>query len=487
MKRPVVFGIWQSLLERILEPFPAAALVSLDGDLLVSRYQALADIGTLPVAALTCHQYFRIRPGDVVIINDPYSGGSVLSSINLVTAVNSEGTDTPEALLVVRIPFKPKVVVSTSVEAEGIRIPPTPLVQKNQVNQAIWSAICSHPLAPPGIEVGLEAGMKRLQIAAGEIRRLKALTGASLTKKHIKDWMALAQSQFSDLLHDLSEGTARGEVVLSPKSRIALSIEVKDHRVSFNFTGSGAPDRYALSDSATLGACIGALTAALNVNVPINSGVVHSVDVVAPLGSVVHAKYPAPVALGFTDGTAIVAGLVLRLLGQIDRKLMMAQGGLGQCAFEIDFGGGRYFYDDVEPGSAATKDRKGSDSLDLWRRSHLQRSVEAIERLYPIKVGSVAVRSQSGGSGQWVGGDGQTKVFELLAKGTLRWSLSRGLLKPEGALGGKSAIGPEMAIQRLGQPKEILGDQGELALQPGDQVVVQSGGGGGVGEVALTP
>lgn len=486
MKRPVIYGTWQVLLERILEPFPAAALVSLDGDLLVSRYQGLADIGTLPVAALTCHQYFRIRPGDVVIINDPYSGGSVLSSVNLVTAVSGEG-DSPEALLVVRIPFKPRVVIGNSVEAEGIRIPPTPLVQDNQVNQAIWSAICSHPLAPPGIAVGLEAGLKRLHQATGEIKRLRALSGVSLTKKHVKDWMSLAQSQFSELLHDLSEGTARGEVALGAKSRIALSIEIKGHRVSFNFTGSGAPERYALSDSATLGACIGALIAALNVSVPINSGVVHSVDVVAPLGSVVHAKYPAPVFLGFTDGTAIVAGLVLRLLGQIDKKLVMAQSGLGACAFEIDFGGGRYFYDDVEPGSAATKDRRGVDSLDLWRRSHLQRSIESIERLYPLKVSSIAVRSQSGGSGQLVGGDGQTKVFEMLAKGTLRWSLSRGLLKPEGAMGGKAAIGPEMAIQRVGSTREILADQGELKLNPGDQIVVQSGGGGGMGEAVLTP
>jgi len=271
-------------------------------------------------------------------------------------------------------------------------------------------------------------------------------------------------------------------VALGQKSKLALAIEIKDSRVAFNFTGSGAPERYALSDAATLGACVGALAAALNIEVPINGGILRSVDVIAPIGSIVHARYPSPVFMGFTDGTSVVAGLVLRLLGQIDKKLFMAQNGMGQCAFELDFGNGRYFYDDLEPGTAATKDRRGADALDLWRRTHLQRSIETSERMYPMRFRSVALRSQSGGSGLMIGGDGQTKVIEVLAPAKLRWNLSRGVLKPEGAQGGKSAIGAEIICQRLNQESEILNDSGELDLNPGDQIILHSAGGGGFGE-----
>lgn len=488
MSPSTLFSLWQNLCEKILEPFPAAALVSLDGELLVSRYQSLADVGTLPVAAITCHQYFQIRPGDVILINDPYSGGSLLSSINLVTAVSFDSGSgkqpTAEALLVARIPFKPRVVIAKSVDGEGVRIPPTPLVQNGELNTAVLNAIAGHPMAPAGIAQGLERGLAQLLLATQEFGRMKAITGANLSKKAVKDWLSLSQKRFGDVLHDLSEGNARGEIALGGRSRIVLSVEVKDRHVSFNFTGSGTPERYALSDSATMGACVGALIAALDVDVPINAGVMRSVDVVAPLGSVVHARYPAPVFLGLTDGTALVAGLVLKLLGQIDRDLVMAQGGLGQCAVEIDFGQGKYFYDDLEPGSAAMKDRRGADALDIWRRTHLQRSIETIERMYPMRIRSVALRSDSGGSGQWVGGDGQTKVFEILAPAKLKWVLSRGLIKPEGVRGGKAAIGPEIILQRANQERQELSDQGEIELHAGDQIILHSAGGGGYGEAA---
>ena len=99
-----------------------------------------------------------------------------------------------------------------------------------------------------------------------------------------------------------------------------------------------------------------------------------------------------------------------------------------------------------------------------------------------MRVRSAAIRSQSGGSGQLEGGDGQTKVFEVLTAAKLKWNFSRGIHKPEGANGGKAAIGPEIFCQKPGQDKQPLGDCGELTLEPGDQVVVHSSGGGGFGE-----
>jgi N-methylhydantoinase B len=480
------FHLWQNLTERILAPFPAAALVTFEGELLVSRAATLADIGTLPVAALTCYQYFKPKTGDVIVVNDPYSGGTLLSSITLVTAVSTEGevgrSIPGEALLVVRLPLKPRVVLSESVEQEGVRIPPTPLVSDGVLNQQILAAIAAHPLAPQHLKPGIERALDWLRVAGAEFARLKKLTGENLSKRVIKDWLQLSQDRFFEALGELAVGTARTEVAIGDRSRICLSIEIKNHRVAFNFTGSGTPDRYALSDAATMGACVGALVASLRANVPINSGVFRLIDVVAPLGSIVHARYPSPVSLGFTDGVEAVAGIVLRLLGQVDSKLQIAGQGLSQCAMEIDFGNGSYFFDDLEPGTAGSRDRRGVDGVDLWRRSHLHRSIEMIEKLYPLRVRSAAFRSDSGGSGQYGGGNGQTKVLEVLAPARLSWNLSRGILKPEGASGGKSAIGADIACQKPGEPSENLPDHGTRQLQTGDLVIVHSSGGGGFGE-----
>jgi len=467
-----------------LRRFHAATIVTVDGEVLALRYQTLSDIGTLPVAALTCNQFFQPKVGDVIVMNDPYSGGSLLSSVNLVTAINFSQNSVgaaPDALLCIRVPFKPRVTLAESVEKEGVRIPPTPLVSQGEVNTELMNSICSHPLAPHAFAAGLTQGMEMLNEGVQELARLKNLMGGPITKKLLKDFLAAAQKQFQKILGEMAVGDAKGEIYLSENSRLNLVVSVHKQRVAFNFTGSGAPDRFALSDSATLGACLGALIAALSDSYPINAGLFRCIDVIAPLGSVVHCRYPAPVGLGMTDGTQWVANLVVRLLGQIDRKFQVPQSGVSLCAFELDFGNGLYFYDDLEPGTAAASDRPGYAGLDLWRRSHLMRSVELIEKMYPLRVKSCAVRSQSGGSGQLPGGDGVTKVIELIAPATLRWCLSRGILKPEGLAGGKAAVGPELYLQRKGSTKEELGDQGQLTLQAGDQFIVHSSGGGGFG------
>lgn len=480
-----MFHIWQTLIEKTLETFPAAALVTPDGELLVSRYQSLADIGTLPSAALTCHQYFQLGLRDVVIINDPYSGGSLLSSVNLVTAVHFDGTapigTAPEALLVVRIPFKPRVALVPTVEKEGVRIPPTPIVSKGILNEELLDAICAHPMAPMHFKVGIERGLGLLKSAVGEIGRLRSLTGQTLNRRWAKDWLQAAQVRFQEQIQDLSQGNAKTELQISLKSKLALAIEIKDKHISFNFTGSGMPDQYALSDAATLGACVGALVAALNKPIPMNAGVLRSVDVIAPIGSIVHARYPAPVFMGFTDGTTLVATLVLKLLGQIDKKMSMAQSGVGQCSFEIDFGNGLYYYDDLEPGTAGSERGKGRDALDIWRRSHLHRSIEVGEKLYPMSVHSTALRLESGGSGNHPGGNGQTKIIEVRQPAKLKWVLNKGLIRPEGSAGGRAAAVAEIFVQKVNQDKNELGDHGELNLAPGDRVIVHSAGGGGFG------
>lgn len=478
------YTLTQNALEQTLAAYPAAALVTPDGELLVSYYQSLADIGTLPVAALTCHQYFQIKPDDVVIINDPYSGGGVLSSINLVTGLSLEGSGrSSEALLVVRLQFKPRLFMADSVDSEGVRIPPTPLVSQGSLNEEILQAICAHPLAPATLKDNLYRALAQLQETKLELSRVCALTGFSLNKKTTKDWIYHTQTRFQKILGDLAVGSARAEVQMGPKSKLCLQMEIREQKVSFNFTGTGAPEKFAMSDAATLGACIGALAATLNTDVPVNAGTMRAIDVIAPLGSIVHAKYPSPVYMGLTDGTAIVAGLVVKLLGQIDKKLQTAQSGVSQCAVEFDFGSGLYFFDDMEPGMPGTRVRRGADGLDPWRRTHLQRSVEAIERIFPLQVRLAAIRSQSGGSGLMGGGDGQTKVYELLKPARFRWFYSR-ILKPEGVHGGRSAIGPEISVQRKDAEKEELAENGELNLAAGDQVIINSAGGGGYGEAA---
>lgn len=456
--------------------FPAAALVGADGDLLALHYQSLADIGTLPAAAQTCRQYFQLSPGEVVLMNDPYSGGSILSSVNLIMAAD-------ECLLVVRVPFRPHVPLAKSVDQEGVRIPPTPLVVKGQLNQDFLSAVAGHPMAPKNFVPVVTQTVQKMSEWRKRFATIVQISESPWTRKWQREWMDLAEQQAEAHISELSEGDGRWETQFGGASRLVMQLQIQGQRVSFNFTGSGAPDQLALSDAATQGACVGALASTLPHALPITSGLLRRVDVIAPLGSNVHAKYPAPVYLGFTEGTSIIANGVIKLLGQIDRKLQCGLSGIGRSAVELNFSDGQFYFEDVDPGLAARPNKKGTPALDPFLRTHLHRSIEASEKLFPLRFISVAIRSDSGGSGQWKGGDGMSKVIEVLKPATLRWSQAPHTVRPEGAMGGKSALPSEIQVQTSEGVLELEG-RGEMKLDSGSQVILKSGGGGGVGAPA---
>ncbi|MBX7231615.1 MAG: hydantoinase B/oxoprolinase family protein [Bdellovibrionales bacterium] len=486
---------FQFMVEKNLKKFPAAALISTEGELLFSHIQTIVDVGTLPSAALTCHKYFQLKPNDVVLLNDPYSGAGPLSSVHLVAGVQFDSqskNSLSEALFVVRLPFKPLVKLFTSVEQEGLRIPPTPLVTKGNLNLDLLKVISSQPGAPKHFYDVVLENFEKLKQTLFKLSQLKHWIGSlgpvnnlTFSKKYIRDSISSTQHHFQLILNDLPESQARTEIALSEKSRIVLSMSLKNGRVAFDFAGSSAPDFLALSDAATLGVCAGTLVAALRplvtFDIPLNAGVLRCLEIIAPLGSLVHARYPASVSIGFTDGVNIIANMILKLLGEMDKRIRVAQCGRSQCSIGLQFENDLYFYDQLDPGMGARENRPGQDTLNLWQRSQLHRSVESIEKIFPLRIESVGLRSKSAGEGKYEGGSGQTKEYTVLAPALLSWVSLDESYNADGVEGGRSATSSEILLKRSNSTLQKLAIMGETLLQSGDQILIHSAGGGGYG------
>lgn len=484
-------ALLDQIFQNCLRHFNNAALVDGDGQALFIKYQSLTDIGTYPAATSICNQYVKLRDGEIMILNDPYSGGSILTTMTLVMAIDipfgPRKIDVSQIFLATRVAFKPKTINSESVEQEGIRIPPTPIYQNGELNQQFLQIISEHPQCPQHFAEYMQKTVQDLHLASKRLKNDLEISGIKLSKKQISEFHNTSEERSRNEISEITIGEAFTEVPLGvANEKLCLKIEVREEKILFDFTKTTSSKNLHLTDSAVIGACAGALFATLPLNLTINAGSLRCLEVVTPKGSMVNAKYPEPVFLGLTDGVALVASTVIQLLGRIDPRRKMAQSGFSQCAIEIDFSKQSHFFDFIESGVAASEDRNGISGFDLWKRSHLSPSIEAIEERLPLRILSTGYRQNSGGSGHREGGEGITRIIEILEDGTLSWAISPPKTKPEGAMGGKAANPAEIYIQEKGSSKEKLDLRGSRPLKAFDHIILNSAGGGGFGEVVVT-
>lgn len=470
----------QSIFERTLSSLPSAALMDSQSQPLFIKYQNLIDIGTYPQASSICDQYMKIKNGDVILLNDPYSGGSIMSTMTLIMGLEMDST---MILFGTRVAFKPKLAREAHVDQEGIRIPPTPIFREGHWNDDFFNIIEHHPLKPQQFQLNLKQKVGEMQAISHQLLRSLEICGLRLNKKLLTEFHATCEQRAKKYVSDISIGEAYTEINLEPATeKLCLRVEIQDSKAIFDFTRTTHSASLSLTDSAVVGACAGALYSSLSQSVPINAGALRAIEVKTPKGSLVHAKYPAPVFLGLTDGVSLVASTVIDLIGQIDPRKKMAQSGFSQVSVDIDFQQGTHYFEWLESGVAASSERSGIPGLDLWKRSHLNPSVEATEELLPLRVLSTGYRQKSGGSGRNMGGDGVTKAIEILQPGALSWAISPPQTKPEGLSGGKAASPPEIAVVIPGQSKQKLPLIGKMSLPARSQVIMNSAGGGGFGE-----
>lgn len=468
----------EQLMRHTLPEDGGTALIASDGQCLWLKTDWALDGTTLPHAAHIAHTFFNLKKGDLVLLNDPYSGGTWLSDLTFVTAFK---VGTEDVLLARRLRLKPRRWAE-KIDLEGVRIPPTPLMHNDELNLEVLKAIRNHPLANENLEAVVLAEVEKIQKLATHLGWVLANAGIIPNKKWIKDFSAVARDAFARKLKEVSYGESTVEWPLSDGGRVRLRLEVKDDHVFFDFTGTTNATRLALTDPLTLSACVGTLAHAIGLPQPWITGMIQNFALQAPTGSIVHAKYPAPTVLGCTEGANLISVLVMKALGQIDKQHVQGASGVSTCPIEIDFNKNLKFFDQTPAGLGARLGQRGRNGYSVLRSFTFYENIEHVEKTFPLIVRTLSFRQGSQGPGKFMGGMGITKQFEVLQTCTLRWNWLTQNLKAEGADGGKSAAAAELQILRSGQAeREEMGASGEVTLQPHDQIILHSAGGGGFG------
>jgi N-methylhydantoinase B len=469
-------------LKNLFQQFSRVSFLTADFETIFLKYQTMADIGTLSQSAEVSHKYLHLQDGDIVLTNDPYSGGTILSSPTLILGIGTKtvkGQTPAEFLLASRLTLTPRVGAFKTIDEEGLRIPPSPLYIRGELNTPIVEALKAHPQIAKNFTTAIDQEAKKL-LAFRETFK-KYLTKNDFGKNRIRAFLDATEKELNRRLSEIGEGVGSAEIILSPKETLKLKVEHHDNHFTFDFTGTTPGSTLFLTDSATIGTVVGSTLSLLRENVPVNSGIFSHFDVKAPRGSLVNSAFPRPLGLGHTDGVNIIANAVFRCLALINKKATMATSGSTHCSYEIQFRDRRTFVDSLPTGIGANESGSGLSGVNLWRRFDRTPSIENLESLFAIQFLSSGFRTQSGGEGKHSGGQGVVRSIKLLDDADFKWAVASPQHKPEGHAGGKAALGAEIIVIKTDGSKLELTTtfSGSIPLTKGDTITVMSPGGGG--------
>jgi N-methylhydantoinase B len=446
-----------------------------------------------------------IRPGDIILLNDPYRGGTHLNDVTMLCPIFDEG----ELFIFPAVRAHWADVggmtpgsysgLSTNIYQEGVRIPPIKIYEEGKCNRAAMTLLLSNMRLPEDRTGDFNAALGACHVAEGRIRALVARYG----KKTVLDCIARSL--------DRSERRLRAKIAALPDGEYAyedylefydegrldpvlmrLALIVKGDEIIADFSGSSPQAPGVVNSSlATTGAGVFvAIKSTLDPEGPINHGVFRPIRLLAPEASIVDVRQDAPAgAHGEVRKRAV--SVTLAALAQVVPELV--SGDLCGTSFPNAIGGfdptrqrHYVYYEAPAGGNGGFRENDGSSAygnIDFGNIRTIQ-TAEALESGMPLRVERCELRRDSGGEGETRGGLGMRRALRLLA-GEARYSVlsDRAAIPPFGVSGAGSGATVKVVVSHDGAEREFqtLGKVTGHALASQDVVIMESAGGGGFG------
>ncbi len=443
-----------------------------------------------------------LKDGDVVLVNDPYLGGTHLMDVKMVRPFYYRGRlwcylantgHWPDTGGMVPGGFNS---TATEIHQEGLRIPPVKLVREGELDQDIVRIVLSN------IRVSEERiGDIKAQIAAlaTGVRRLTALLdryGVEVVEAAIAELETRSERMMRAHIETIPDGTYEASAfmdsdgVVDEPLEVRVAVTVAGSGIAFDFSKSSPPCEGPMNSvwATTLSAVYVGLKHIFP-DVPMNAGCFRPITVEKPKGTFVYAEYPRPVA-GCSAETSqrIMESVFLALAQAVPGKLFAASAGTsgnlslggydperGENYIMYYFSGGGY--GGWWAGDGLTN---GCSTIGISK----SQPVEILEQRYPLLFEHYALREGSGGAGRHRGGFGVDYRLRLLrGQGKASFLMEHGRYGPPGILGGEAGAPNEIEIGRGGEvttPEHLSKGEG-FVLRAGDWIEVRTPGGGGYG------
>jgi N-methylhydantoinase B len=461
-------------------------------------------LGSMPMSVKIAVETLPLGRGDMAILNDPYAGGTHLPDITLVLPVFIAERDAPFFYVAARAHhadvggmFAGSMGPAHEIYQEGIRIPPVRIMRGGEIDKEVLSLILHNVRTPHEREGDLAAQIGACQVGKRRLREVIEKYGAEsiavLTQELLDYSNRLMRAELSKMPAGAfeAEDFLDDDGVSSDPLRIAVAIRFDPENASAVIDFAGSCAQVAGSVNAvyaiTYSACFYVLRCLLADDAPATAGLMNSVIVTAPEGTIVNARPPSAVAGGNVETSQRIVDVLLRALAKAipDRVPAASYGTMSNLTVGgIDPRTNQPFtyYETTAGGMGARPGLNGISGVHCHMTNSLNTPIEALEYAYPFRVRSYGYREQSGGAGRFQGGDGLVREIELLTDAQVTLLCDRRKSQPYGLAGGSAgAAGRALLIDENHSVE--LSSKCSVHAACGNRIRIETPGGGGWGAV----
>lgn len=454
-----------------------------------------------------------VRPGDVIMHNDPYGGASHGPDIAFIVPVFHEdmllgfsATTAHHLDIGALTPGSCGIVDAIDAYAEGLQFKAIKVFDRGVRNDAVWQILRDNIRASDLVVGDMEAQVAASRIGAERMAALVAAYGPATFRAACAALMDHAERLMRQAIAALPEGSWRAETRIDgyldsadPAKRdlpIVATVtkrgdglvvdltgtapQVKDRPINMPFTGTvdvavWLTVRSVLLDTAVHG------------HIPVNEGLTRPIEIIAPKGCLANPEFPAPTIARFCPGNQLADTVMKALAQAVPEQVSAGIGNLKVIAFSGLSGNTHWVHMEIFEGSYGGRPgADGMDAVDTLYANTRNNPIEDIETHLPLRVERYELREDVAGPGRWRGGLGSVREFRFLTDGGASVEGEGHHHRPWGFLGGGAGQTARLVLRRAaGGEQDLPSKVPHMAVQAGDSFLCEGPAGGGYGDPFL--
>ena len=482
----------------------SCAIFDPDGAMVAQAAHIPVHLGAMPfsVAAAIDH-VGSLAPGDIVIVNDPYLGGTHLPDITMVAPVFiGSGDNRQPAGFVSNRGHHADVggmtpgslPLSTELYQEGTIIPPLRIVRRGRINAEVVQLICRNSRTAQERKGDLAAQIASIRVGARRLAEIAERYGMETTREHMDAILDYSERRTRAAIDRIPDGSYHFLDYMDDDGQtdqlipIAVTLIVEgDHMIAdFEGTGGQRPGCINAPFAVTTSAVLYAVRCITSGDIPANQGCLRPVTIKAPEGTLVHPQPQRGVAGGNVETSQRITDVLLGALAQALPDVIPAasQGTMNNLLI-----GGHdpvrdkafVYYETIAGGMGARPDKDGISGIHTHMTNTMNTPIEALEFAFPLRLQEYSIRRGTGGDGMRRGGDGLQRDVEFLSPARVTILSERRKRAPYGLHGGHHGHHGENVLLRSGYEEVRLSGKETLDVVTGDVLSIRTPGGGGWG------
>ncbi len=433
-------------------------------------------------------RHATLRPGDAVVLNNPFNGGTHLPDLTVVTPVFDRagheilffvGNRGHHADIGGMTPGSTPPN-STRLIEEGVVIDDFLLIEDGTFHEARFRKLLTgarYPARSPDTNIAdIKAQVAANTCGVRELQKVVARYGAEVVAAYMAHVMQNGEESVRRAIELLKDSSFDYVMDDGSPLRVAVRVDRRARAATIDFTGTGGQHagNFNAPPAVVRAVVLYVFRCLVGRDIPLNDGCLRPLAIVLPAGTFLS---PAP-------GSAVVAGNT-----EVSQAVCNALlGALGVCASSqatmnnFLFGDAQQqYYETICGGAGAGPDFDGASAVHTHMTNTRITDPEVLELRYPVRVERFAIRAGSGGMGATRGGDGVVRRIRFNAPMTAVIVASRRTVAPHGLAGGASAAPGRQWLEHADGSIEFLAGVDQRELQAGDSLVIETPGGGGFG------